>query len=169
MPNTRCYRYSTIVARIGKKYTCFTMGIGANKSDFKKLKKLSDVADSNGGNGEFNHAGLLAAKLGDGFSKIASSMSTVRSGLLSKSEDDVQRDDFKPIVPLKERQNFHKSVSDGGAWKTTEYVSRFMMNKKKNKSDQSDDWYNISMINKKAVGFAVDKIAFAKGAERLAY
>ena len=149
----------------------FGMGIGADGTDFSELKCLSDTANIYGGNGEFNHAGLSAANLGDGFSTIASSMSTMRSGLLSKSDDEAQKyDEAKPIVPLKERQSFTKSIDE--SFKVLRDVSRCKLNLKQWEEDRNNDntWYVVPMINnKKATGFAMDNVAFGKGTERLAY
>lgn len=110
-------------AKLGEKFSFSGMGIGASGSDFVQLQALSNAAKKNGGNGEFNHAGLSAANLGDGFSKLASSMSTVRSGLLPKAESDIQRDDeAKLVVPLIQRQSFAKSMDN--CWKVLNYVIR---------------------------------------------
>lgn len=162
---------------LGDKFTFFSMGIGANGNDFTELKALSDTAKVYGGNGEFNHAGLSAANLGDGFSKIASSMSTVRSGLLSKSKDEVQKDDkTKLVIPLRKRQPFKKSVSVGEAWKAIDNVRRFKLKKEKRNIDQDDKdevvygVCEVSLINRKtAIGFAMEKVPFEKGTERFAY
>lgn len=140
-----------------------------------ELKKLSKIATTSGGKGEFNHVGLSAANLGNHFSKIASSISSVRSGLLSKSESEIQKDETKLILPLKRRQPFAKAVMMDEVWRATEDVGRFKLKREKVYDDIGHWKWNWSfdgvpmIIKNKAVGFAMDKIAFAKGTERFAY
>ena len=176
--STRISNIIDLCQALKDKMRFFGMGIGADGTDFSELKCLSDTANIYGGNGEFNHAGLSAANLGDGFSTIASSMSTMRSGLLSKSDDEAQKyDEAKPIVPLKERQSFTKSIDESFKVVLRD-VSRCKLNLKQWEEDRSNNntWYVVPMIsNKKATGFAIafdfamDNVAFGKGTERLAY
>ena len=151
------------------KFTFFGMGIGANGSDFSELKILSSTAESHGSKGEFIHAGLSAANLGDGFSKISSSMSTVRSGLLSTIDFEAEKvDEAKIVVPLKERQSFSKSMVN--SWKMSSNVSRWQFNLAAWEDKCENVWYEVKMLNvKKAVGFMMDNVPFGKGRERLAY
>ena len=170
--NRMAYEIESLSLELKDKFTFFTMGIGARDSDFAELKKLSKIATKFGGKGEFNHAGLSAASLGAGFSKIASSMSSVRSGLLSKSTSEIQKDETKSVVPLSKRQSFAKSVLNGEAWKATENVSRYKLTRDKSKDGQGGDWKfsRVPMIIKhKAIGFAMENIPFGNGTERFAY
>ena len=77
------------------------MGLGADGSDFKELEILSTAVNEWKSIGKFNHVGLSAAKIGNSFSEIASTMSTVRSDLLSKIDSEAQKDDeATPVIPL---------------------------------------------------------------------
>ena len=153
------------------KFTFLGMGIGADGSDFTEIKKLSRAAETHGGKGEFKHAGLSAANLGDGFSKIASSMSTVRSGLLSKTDSEAKREDeAKIVVPLKKRQSFTKSRND--SFLVLEGVSRFRFQIEQWEIDRDMErsWLEIEFQERtRSTGFMMDNIPFGKGQERLAY
>ena len=101
-----------ISSRLKEKFSFFAMGLGADGSDFTVLETLSCTVKECGGIGEFNHAGLSAANIGNSFSQIASSISTMRSRLLSKIDSDVQKDETKPVIPLKQRKSFAKTKDD---------------------------------------------------------
>lgn len=58
-------------------------------------------------------------------------MSTVRSGLLSKSESEVQKDDENiVVVPLSQRKSFEKLISEDGELKLFDGVSRWKFDNK---------------------------------------
>ena len=179
----RLVNVMSICERLKEKFSLFTMGLGADGSDFAELEILSTTANTSGSNGTFNHAGLSAAKIGNSFSEIASSMSTVRSGLLSKITEEVQKDDeAKPVIPLKKRRSLKKTLTID--WQTvTKDVERYKLDldlweniSNKRTGYNHEAWKQIDFsadFKKKkktrTVGFKFDKIAFGKGTERFAH
>jgi hypothetical protein len=168
---TRHLSVMSLSATLKDKFCFFGMGIGANGCDFKALEEMVNISKSYGGRGEFNHAGLSAASLGDGFSSLSSSMSTVRSALLSTVKEDHADDNITAVVPLNQRMSFSKSMDD--CWKVRTGVKRYKFNLQEWKRDRRNEncvWYPVPMLAKgKPCGFAMDKVAFEKGSERRAY
>lgn len=118
-----------------------------------------------GDKGVFNHSGLSAANLGDGFSSLSSSMSTLRSGLLTPLSKATN------IVPLNHRQSFTMSMDD--CWKVCDGVRRYKFDSQEWENDRCNKkavWYPVPILVKgNARGFAMDNVVFRKGSERRAF
>jgi hypothetical protein len=93
-----------------KKLSVFCMGLGAKGADFVELDVLTWKAKLSGAKGVFNHAGLSATKLGEGFSSISSTMTLMQTELPSETVKEDQ--DEREVVKLKNRESLAKSMDD---------------------------------------------------------
>jgi len=145
---------------LSDKLTVFGMGIGPTGSEFDSMSDLIQTARVFGANkdSQFTHAGLSSARISDAFSSLATSATSTRTELLTKS-DDVERPD----------KNFtmREKVSHSGTWPSTRFVTEV----KRYHYDPSLDypWRLGDFRNATASGFDIEDNPFGKGAERLAY
>jgi hypothetical protein len=77
---------------------------------FVELDVLTWKAKLSGAKGVFNHAGLSATKLGEGFSSISSTMTLMQTELPSETVKEDQ--DEREVVKLKNRESLAKSMDD---------------------------------------------------------
>jgi hypothetical protein len=92
-------------------------------------------------------------------------MSSLREDMLS-TVDDKEEEEDRDIVALRNRQSFAKS------WKDYNHVLDTVVRYKFNQQRWDDfeyAWDTMPMRGINAAGFAMDKIPFGKGAERLAF
>jgi hypothetical protein len=157
-----------LAMRLNDKLSVFCMGLGASGADFEKLSSLADVAKLHGAQGDFNHAGLSAASLGQGFSFISSTMSSLRDAMLSTVDAVEGKDDPREIVKLKNRESLAKSRNDCRKFNQLNQVRRFRFDHKE-WEQYNDPWKPMSLKNRNAIGFEIEKVPFGKGAERLAF
>ena len=88
------------------------MGVGSSTTvEFKALSDMVDVVKNGGGSGRFVHAGLDAVAMGNSFSAISNTMTSLRTDLLmgcgsggSRSVMNMEKKDFS----LRETGEFEK-------------------------------------------------------------
>jgi hypothetical protein len=154
-----------LAMRLDDKLSVFCMGLGASGADFEKLSRMADIAKLHGAQGVFNHAGLSAASLGQGFSIISSTMSSLRDTMLSTVGAEEEKDDPRKIVKLKYRESLAKSRE---YCRKVNYVRRYRFDQKE-WARYNDPWKSVPLKNRNAIGFEIEDIPFGMGAERLAF
>ena len=86
-------------ALLGNKLYFYAMGVGSSTTvEFKALSDMVDVVKNGGGSGRFVHAGLDAVAMGNSFSAISNTMTSLRTDLLTggsgRSVVNMEKKDF---------------------------------------------------------------------------
>lgn len=155
---TRIELMHSLCKKLKTKLTVYGMGIGAKGEEFQALKNLIFTAKLLGAEGDFVHAGISSAAIGDAFASFATSTTATRTELLSKNDSSSQR----PSKQVSMRDNF------ANEWPS----KRFVTNVERYHYDPelaSYPWEKGDFQNKGASGFEIEDNPFGKGAERLAY
>jgi hypothetical protein len=88
------------------KFSLYTMGVGSSKMEFNALSTMVDVVKNSGGAGQLFHAGLDAVTMGNSFSAISTTMTSVRTDLLASGQT-AAADNTKKDFELRETGEFH--------------------------------------------------------------
>ena len=160
-----CYSREEIMQSLsislGEKLTVFGMGIGPAGSEFDSMNDLVQTARVWGANkdSQFTHAGLSSAKISDAFSSLATSATSTRTELLTKS-DDIDRPDKD--FTMRGRN------SESNTWPSTCHTSE-VTRWHYDPSTPDYPWRQVGFRYNTASGFDIENNPFGKGAERLAY
>lgn len=151
--------------RLKDKLRILGMGLGKSLVDFEVLRRMVDLTNLNGATGEFVHAGLSAANLADGFASISSTLTSVRTELITEIND-MDETTGPEVVKLKYRESMAKSRNQSRRF--TNFVQRYSFSLQQWEK-YKDPWIPTSMTNKGAFGFEMDETPFGEGVERLAF
>lgn len=157
----RTQSVTRLARKLKSKLTFFGMGIGASGSDFDELKLLVNIAEANGSEGQFNHAGLNPASLSTSLSSVATSMTTTRNDLLSTREKAPKTE--KSYTMRKKNSDIQGLVPFR---RETQSVSRWLYDPN---MGAAYPWRKVAFFNNSSAGFDIETDPFGKGAERLAF